>query len=101
MIRSTSLKRFIVYLFEICYVLPCILTDSSNSEVISLSLLTHILCILCSAVYRGNEEVHKMDLSNFDDSNMDDSISQDDNEGLDSAEDTDSAVSQNNMAYCE
>ena len=79
------------------------LTDNSNSEVISLSVLTHILFILCSAVYRGNEEVHKMDLSNFDDSNMEDSVSQDDNEGLDSAEDTalNSAVSQNNMAYCE
>ena len=44
-----------------------------------------------------------MDLSNFDDSNMEDSVSQDDNEGSDSAEDTalNSAVSQNNMAWCE
>ena len=44
-----------------------------------------------------------MDLSNFDDRNMKDYVSQDDNEESDSAEDTalNSAASQNNMAWCE
>ena len=68
-----------------------------------LSPFPHSACFR-SAVYRGNEHVHKVDLSNFDDRNLRDYVSQDDNEGSESEEEPNtamnSAAAQNNIA-CE